>query len=121
MRTKDRQFVSEVVRAQSLWHHKHTGPDFHILETLFDERLYIKYGKADQILVAEYSHWDRDTGEQVCKEVITQKKLKRVLHLLQAERGRDGHLYLRINGVSVRKDSIAEAWALQGRLKPTAI
>lgn len=121
-RTTDRQFVSETLRQQTrpqLWRVDVYQDNYLRLVTNYDESLTIQYGNVGQIKEARYQHWDREPYRLVTDETITKRKRERVLHLLQATRGRDGKLYLLVNGVSVRKDSLAEDLALQGRLKPT--
>lgn len=81
-RTTDRQHISEAIRKQTLWHvtaRFHSGV---VLETGYDERLSIGYGVTGRVKYATYRHWDRDSGETVSLEEITQGKRKCVLHLI---------------------------------------
>lgn len=84
-RDKDRWIISEVLRKQDLWQIEDNSGKNLSLITNYDERLRIRYGNVGQIVSAQYSHWDRDTGVTVGEEVIIQGKRKRVLHLLQAD------------------------------------
>ena len=91
-RDTDRRHVSEALRLQGLWRvegrtafRDQMRVD---LVTDFDERLVLWFGKSEQLTMATYTHWDRDTGSIVAREPITQGKRKRVLHLIDQGRGR---------------------------------
>lgn len=87
-RDTDRKEISEAVRKQSLWTcHTHgaltyNGGSYVDLVTDYDERLYVQYGRAGQVTVAYYTHWEHDTGKTVTSETISQRKRERVLALI---------------------------------------
>ena len=82
-RSRDRWQISEAVRLNNeLWRYEWINSESIMLHTSYDERLYIRYGKAGQIAFAYYTHFDRDTGMVAWREDITQGKRKRVLELL---------------------------------------
>lgn len=83
-RTKDRHIISEAVRLGDVWRTEDLGEKYHALITDCDEQLEIYYGNMGQIRFAEYRHWDGETGESVCHEVIRKNKRERVLQLLGA-------------------------------------
>lgn len=81
-RIVDRHIISEAVRLQTLWRIEDNSGKWLSLITDYDERLRIHYGNPGQIVSAIYTHWDRDTGKTAGEEVITQRKRKRVLELI---------------------------------------
>jgi len=89
-RTRDRWLISEAIRKQSLWTRQthgaltYNGGSYVDLVTDYDERLHVQYGRVGQVVFAEYTHWDRDTGKTVSTETVNQRKRERVLHLIGA-------------------------------------
>lgn len=84
----DRWLISEAIRRQGLWHFDAIYRYKIVLVTGYDERLIVEYGRTGRVKGATYTHWDRDTGEVVCREPITIGKRERVLHLINQGRGR---------------------------------
>jgi hypothetical protein len=78
--------VDEAVHAQvrPLWTVISRGRDYMCLATRYDEYLCVYYSSADAISHAIYRHWDRDSGDTVCREEIAGDKRVRVLHLIGA-------------------------------------
>lgn len=80
-RDTDRKQVSEAARKSNLWRITTNGEDYVTFNTDYAEHLWVRYGKAGQILHAVYIHFD-EHGNTASRELYHLKKRKHVLHHL---------------------------------------